>query len=105
MPLITILQEIEKEFEEKFFRATAQHGTSKVFDRVKFEVKIQEMQSFLTQSHIRLLESLKNELPKKATFDSMDTTKLSTRGEVRAFNSCLSTIHQLLDNAIKSIEN
>lgn len=44
-----------------------------------------------------LIEKFKNSIPMKATFDSMDTTSLETRGEVRAFNRCRNEILINLD--------
>lgn len=55
-----LYEQIEKEFGEKFFRATSQHGTTKVFDRVKFEVKVQDMHAFLKNPSKKILSPQRN---------------------------------------------
>lgn len=107
MPLITTLQEELERFEKEF-------GND------QWDCSYEEVQSFLTQSHIRLLKSLKEELPKEdktkycgakehedGTVCTSCENGLSNCDRVEAarqHNNLLSTTHQLIDNAIKSIE-
>lgn len=91
MPLITTLQEERERFKKTSFNWVDLDDGKGVY------ILASQVESFLTQSHIRLLESLKKELPKQKELGEVYWKK-------RDFNSCLSTIHQLLDNAIKSIE-
>jgi hypothetical protein len=87
MPLITTLQEERERFEKEF---------PTMYSQDKIAIK-----SFLTQSHIRLLESLKEELPKEKETYTFENQKFDMWE--KGYNECLSTIHQLINNAIKSI--
>jgi hypothetical protein len=104
MTLITTLQEIEKEFEEMI---QYNHGNDEIIKRTEVFYDKEKLKAFHRKSHIRLLESLKGDLPKwrETPFKSEHThgDEIVWTHEA-GHNSCLSTIHQLIDNAIKSIE-
>jgi hypothetical protein len=95
-------EQIENEFDETSFKwADLEDGNGRYI--LESQVK-----SFLTQSHIRLLQSLKEELPEPIDETNPVHDFTGDPGEWNVarigFNRCLSTIHQLIDNAIKSIE-
>lgn len=82
--------EIETEFNKEFI--------------VMYSGDAKRVKSFLTQSHIRLLQSLKEELPEERGI-TFETSNLQAEVSYSAgYNDCLFTTHQLIDNAIKSIE-
>lgn len=108
MPIITTLQE-EQEQIESFFNWAEQIKEAEIERwKIMYGCTPDELKSFLTQSHIRLLQSLKEELPEPIDETNPVHDFTGDPGEWNVarigFNRCLSTIHQLIDNAIKSIE-
>ena len=113
MPLITTLQEEREKIDELLRKIDYEED----FEMgISFEDRHQiwnPIKSFLTQSHIRLLESLRQELPKekeeyyncaRPTCIDIHDRMCEHIGEWTGHNKLLSTTHQLLDNAIKSIK-
>ncbi len=99
MPIITTLQDERERFEKTSFKWVDLEDGKGVY------ILASQVKSFLTQSHIRLLESLKEELPKEKSETWISNAIVIVDNESKVWNSLLSTIHQLIDNAIKSIEN
>ena len=87
MTLTTTLQEIEKEILD-----------IPAFDKEQDQILV--LRSYVQSLPKRLLESLKEELPGVASEELLKDRYEFACG----FDTYRSTIHQLLDNAIKSIE-
>ena len=96
-PLQQTLEDIEKDFE----KIENKHYPSGMPENYLKPQQLLDIKSFLSLSHIKLLQSVLASLPKERT-DFEDDKESSAY--VQGYNSCLATTKTLLTNEIERLK-